>query len=155
MTVSTPIRFLLSTLFLLTVLSFGKPVSAGGEPWQKLDAQPIIDRCWQLSEEDRDSGVTSRMRNSTFNTIDCLKSAISENTSAIIANYLYSKEEIDKDLSAIIKGNGRFYWNLNNSHKGCRSSCGTMYHTFHAAEIAGRLEKILRDVIEKRNEYGV
>ena len=154
MTTPAPIRLLLSTLLLLAVWGVGKPVFGGGKQWQEIDAQPIIDRCWQLSEEDRASGVTSRKRSGTFDSVLCLKSAISENASAIFANDDYSKDEIDNDLSAIIKGNGRFYWKLNNSHKGC-SPCGSIHHLSHVAEIAGRLEQILRDVIEKRNEYGV
>ena len=137
----------------LIALSNLNPVTAGGDPWEPIDAQAIIDQCWKLSEKQRDSGVTARMRSGGIESAKCLRQQIVEHAATLFANTEYSEGEIDKHMELISEGAQTFYWNLYNEHKGCKGRCGTMYQLFHIGKIAHIYENILKDVISQRNEY--
>ena len=60
------------------LIAFGlMPLTAEAAPaWTEIDPEPLIVRCWSLSQEDRDSGVTARMPQGAANTIGCLEEEI-------------------------------------------------------------------------------
>lgn len=137
-----------------SVLLFVSIPAANSADWVQLDADAIINNCWQISEEERDSGITNRIRNGTINSATCIRKQIVNNASTLFHDSTYSKEDIDQHMELLNEGIGKFYWNLNNENIDCNgpSGCGTIYHVFHANKIARVYEKILRDVISKRNE---
>lgn len=116
-----------------------------------LDAQKIISECWSISEKDRDSGVTSRMRSGSINTSICLKDQILLISIRLFENKYYLRQEMISDLEILSRITGRFYWGLYNQLNSCIPFCGTIYHTFHAVMIARMFEGILRDVVDQHN----
>jgi uncharacterized protein len=57
-----------------------------------LDAHEIIRECWSISEKDRDSGVTSIMRNGTINTALCLRENVALIAVGLLDNESYSSQ---------------------------------------------------------------
>ncbi len=125
--------------------------------WQtKADkaAQKVIDQCWAISQADRDSGVTSRMRHGSLQTALCIEKHILFLSSTVL--YKGDKEaqnRVKSSLEEIHKGVGKLYWDLHNSHAACQPSCGSMYTILHNGETAHVMEKILRDFYRKIAEF--
>lgn len=114
-------------------------------------AQKIINACWTLSEEDRDSGVTARMREGTLNTALCMKKHIlALSKQVLFKDDPLIQKDVAEDLDKIHHGVGGLYWNLHNSHDSCsQNPCGTMYHVLHNGALAHTMEDILRDFYQK------
>lgn len=119
-------------------------------------AQQAIDACRELSEEDRNSGVTSRMRLGAQESSKCVKDHILE----LSRNVLFkddpdTQREVEESLQKINDGVGRLYWLLHNEHQACRGGfgCGTMYTSFHNSAKAEYMETILQDFYQKIAEY--
>lgn len=113
----------------------------------KIAAQKIIDKCWAMSEEEISSGVTSRMRQGTLDSAQCLKDHII----LLAEKYLYpqSPELIDQtkqDLTQAAAAYSGLYWNLYNQMDSCRPSCGTMHYVRSDAAYAYLLQNILSDI---------
>ena len=137
-----------------SVFLFVSIPAANSADWAPLDADAIINNCWLTSEEDRDSGITSRMRNGTIDSAMCIRKQIVNNAAALFHESTYSEEDIDQHMELLSEGIQKFYWKLYNERVDCDhpTGCGTLYHVFHVGEIARVYESILRDVISKRNE---
>jgi len=129
------------------------PIAAGaGAPdWVDIDAEPLIERCWAVSRDDRESGVTVRMGHGTADTIGCLESEIVRHATAFFATK--NVEEIRNLISNLDKSYAEFYWIMYNENKGCDPSCGSIYHMIHVGALASLLEDILRDLVSQRNSY--
>ncbi len=118
-------------------------------------AQKAIDQCWAISQDDKNSGVTARMRDGGIKTAMCLK----EHILKLSAQVLFKKDaarqkEVADELQQIYESTGRMYWLLNNEHDACTIEfCGTMYTIFHADQMAVTMENILRDFYLKIAEY--
>lgn len=145
------IGFLLS----FPLVACAQEYDADAETVAMKKAQQIIDACWAESQDDRDSGVTLRMRQGTTDSVHCMRDhilSLSKNT--LFKNNPDMQTEIEESLNAVISDVGRLYWNLNNSHDVCTESpCGTMYTLFHNESVAKVMENILRDFYQKIAEY--
>jgi hypothetical protein len=135
------------------LIALGLPLAAGAASpdWAEIDPEPLIDRCWSISQEDRDSGVTVLMSQGAANTIDCLEEEIVRHATAFFKTK--NEEEIRQLVSDLDKPYAEFYWVMYNENKGCEPSCGSMYHMFHVGALASLLENILRDLVSQRNYY--
>lgn len=116
------------------------------EPY-KVAAQRMIDKCWSISKEDRDSGVTERMREGSQNTTTCFEDHIIE----LSKTYLYPNNpeqiaQLQKDLDDIGRGYYGFYWGLFNEIEPCRGHCGTMNHIFADGRYAHLLEDMVKSI---------
>lgn len=140
---------------------FSNTAMAGG--FEKIDAQKEIDECLAVGRTDRDSGVTSQMRQGGAKTAECLEDRIVEHLKALFkgregktfpdGKTKFTEagfREILEQLSISYQG---LYWSLYNDHAGCKGGCGTMYTTFHLGKYMALLEQILKDVVAQRNEF--
>lgn len=117
-------------------------------------AQKVIDACWQLSEKDRDSGITANMRGGAANSIGCMERVLLK----LVSGYLFKKQpekvkEFEGYLDSLRVGYHGITWDLYNSHDEC--PCGSMYHLFHLSDHARVIEGILRTAFEQIYEYGL
>lgn len=121
----------------------------------KKQANKVIDECWAVSQDDRDSGVTLRMREGTLVTANCLRDHIvSLSKDVLFKNNAEQQANIETSLNELMQHAGRIYWDLNNDHDVCKeSSCGTMYTVIHNMSVARMLEKIVTDFYQQIAEY--
>ncbi|WP_337997500.1 hypothetical protein [Oleispirillum naphthae] len=126
--------------------------AGGGPPWEPIDADAEIERCYVPLKPEFDSGVTARMRNAGNDYAECLNRRVVVHTTALISEASYPRAQIEADLGTLAKTTARFHWRLYNENRACRLSCGTMYHVFGAAAVMGLFERLLREVIQQRNE---
>jgi hypothetical protein len=146
---------MMGRLVCLVTLTLGFSVAfAQDGGWQEIDADALVAQCWALSQEDRDSGITSRMQQGTTKTLECLKEEIIRQGTEFLGRQGMSEAEIGQTLEEISAPYGRLYWAMYNSHKGCEmGGCGTMYHVLPGLALANLHETILRDLVTQRNEY--
>jgi hypothetical protein len=142
----------LLTLAMLS-LSTAPTLAGGDEPFDPIDAQKLIDACWAISKEKRDSGVTGKMREGSAITAGCFHQVIIEQAEAIFEPEYLEKVQIEKRLDQLADAYQGIYWSLYNEHRGCGISCGTMYHVFHLGAYTGLLQKMIRDMVSQRNKY--
>lgn len=118
------------------------------------DAQTIIDACWAISQDDRDSGVTSRMREGGLNTALCMEHAFLD----LISKHMNKDDaEAQKryadNIETLRMSYGRIIWDLYNDHDGCDPMCGTMFHVFHNGVYAHLLEDLLLQTSQQIVDY--
>ena len=77
---------------------------AGGNSFQPIDAKPLIDACWALSKEDRDSGVTGRMRSGSARSIGCLEGVIHDQAEALFDEETLDSLKLKEQLIKLRKG---------------------------------------------------
>ena len=116
-------------------------------------AQKIIDACWAISEEDRNSGVTARMRQGTYNTIECLFNSI-KRISGKMLKRKETKTEFVRALEQFTESAYHLYYDIFNAHKEC-APCGTVYHVVYLGHVSGLLEDILQTMLEQAYEYDI
>ncbi len=144
-----------AALFVLLTISWPGGAPAGGrEPFEPIDAEALIDACWAISREDRDSGVTAGMRSGTARTAECLENVVYDQARAMFDLKRHPLREIRERIALIREGYQKFYWSLYNEHKMCRLWCGTDKHVYHISYYAKLLEEIVRDMVSERNEVG-
>lgn len=117
-------------------------------------AQNIIDACWSISEDNRASGNTPRMRTGALDSARCMEDAIL----SLVSRYLNKNdpdalEQYREDMDKLRAGYGHMMWNLYNYHDGCNGGCGTMYYTFHNLAYAHLLEDILKKAVKQIQDY--
>lgn len=141
---------------LLAVLT-AFPASAGGtEHFEPIDSEAMIEKCWALSKEDRDSGVTGRMRSGAANTIGCLEKVVLDQLQPLFPDGKYmSRKQAREHLDRIRIGVQKLYWSIYNEHVGCDPFCGTIYQVFHLSPNARILEDMIRALVRQRKEYGL
>jgi hypothetical protein len=111
----------------LAVMAFSE-AWPGGQDWQEIDAEPLIEQCWAISESDRDSGVTARMRQGTSETIECLQEEIVRHATAFFKSR--NEEEIRQSLWVMGKSYADLYWVMYNEHRGATSDAGRYIMSF-------------------------
>lgn len=115
-------------------------------------AQKIIDACWKISEEDRDSGVTARMQEGTVKTINCLHNQIVD----LSNNFIKSnhRDEFKKELENNLASSYKLYYLSTNAHNGC-DPCGSMYHVVYLAQTASTLEALFKAMVYEAYSFGL
>ena len=144
-------------LFLFTLCIFCNFAQAAQQdinPAQPTAAQQIIDACWALSEDNRASGNTPRMRTGALDSALCMEDAIL----SLVSRYLNKNDpdilsQYREDLDKIRAGYGHMMWNLYNDHDGCHAGCGTLFHVFHNDFYAHLLEDILKKTVKQIQDY--
>lgn len=158
-------RAMLRSGAFLLVLILLSTNTVGAKTPLPIDAQAEVDKCWALSKEARDSGVTADMHNGTLLTIECFEDRIVDHMSALFsgkerATFFDGRTKLDragirKTLKQMVDAESMIYWSIYNDHAKCRGNCGTMFTLFHLGNVAHTLEKLLQDVIRQRNQYGL
>lgn len=144
---------ILINLVLSTHLAKADDLQDKQEPY-KAAAQRVIDKCWAISQDDRDSGVTERMRYGTWDTARCLRDHILFLSETILFEGNQDKQtEVKTNLENIINGYGKLYWALGNENNACKTSCGTIEHITHNYVISHALGEILHDFYRKIDRY--
>lgn len=128
------------------------PPSAGGvEPFEPIDAQTIIDTCWEETYDLR-AGTTADAREGILLSVLCLEERILEQFEVLFSPGDLTKEEAAAQLETIRMSYGTLYWKLYNEHQGC-VFCGTQYYSIHLSALSRILETLLRDAVDQRNQY--
>jgi hypothetical protein len=140
------------TLAVIALLTFSAPATAFAE-WENLDADEIVEACWTSGQEDIDSGVTARMQRGIAVTAQCLRTRILENAAPLFAATGYTAKQQLADLDRITQSAGSFYAHLYAQNRACAPACGTLPRIQAGAEIPDLLERVLRNVVETRNQY--
>ncbi len=146
-------------LFILTVLLCATSSSLSyasdeGRELAKEKAQKAIDACWAISQEDRDSGVTGRMRSGALDSALCMEEhTLMLSETVLFKNNKQAQAEVKESLEKITDGTGRLYWLLHNSHDGCGGACGSMYQILHNSQVAKEMEEVVRDFYIKIEDY--
>ena len=146
------IRILLSAWFLI-----GLPdttYAGGTEAFESIDADALIERCWSISKEDLDSGVTARIRGGSARSAKCLQDVILDQVEVMFEPKTLTRKEASEKLQLISEGVQTLYWSIFNQHRKCRRWCGTDRHVYHLAHYADLLEHMIRDMVRERNEIG-
>lgn len=118
--------------------------------YSEVDAQEIIDHCWDISLELR-SGSTNSMYYGFVETIICLKTQIIELAAPMFEPDVLSRARIEWLLIEMTHPTGELSRRLYNDHKKCY--CGTLVANSALWGIAELYEQILRDVVSQRNAY--
>ena len=115
------------------------------------EAQRVIDGCWAISQEDRESGVTVTMANGTYRTIKCMERAVLDLTEPMFDPNDVPREKISgwlDELGAL----RAFYSALYEKNISCVSHCGTIQLTRYAIPHAQLLESMIRDILATRED---
>ena len=128
------------------------PAAAHAE-WETLDADEIVAACWAAVQPDIDSGVTARMQQGIAAASQCLRTRIMENAAPLFAGTGYTPKQQIADIDRYTQGAGAFYWKLYTETRACAPACGTLARVQAGAEIPDLLERLLRDVVETRNQF--
>jgi hypothetical protein len=147
-------RTLVPLLCLAGVLSASAAAQSEKPAWQKIDADALVSGCWALSKEDRDSGVTQRMREGTARTLACLEAAIIRQGGEFFDPQVMGEAETRQVLDEISAPYGKLYWAMAAGHKGCiAGGCGTVQQVVPVLALARLFESVLRDLVAQRNRY--
>ena len=133
-------------------LTIPSPTIAGGEePFEPIDAQAMIDACWDETYEKR-LGTTVDMREGISQSVLCLEDRVLDQLKVLWSSTVFPPERVAEELTNLRNTYGDLYWRLYNEHEGC-TPCGTMYRTYDVTAEARLLEQVLRDAVERRNKY--
>lgn len=139
-------------LALAACLACASPAAARAD-WQPLDADQLVEACWASGQADIDSGVTSRMQQGIATASQCLRTRIAETAAPLFAGTGYTPKQQLADIDRVTQGAGGFYARLYAQNRACAPACGTLAPVQAAAEVPDLLERLLRDVVEVRNQY--
>jgi len=144
-------RRLLLLSLLPIVTAFSSPTTAGGLPAPDLpDPQAIIDACWAVSKEDRESGVNSRMREGHVWTSVCLEKKVIELLDTLkFGESFISRAEAKQELDNLRTSVHRLYWMIYNDNEHCGMSCGSMWFAQHLPTHSKLLEDMIRTMIRQ------
>jgi hypothetical protein len=146
---------ILPLIIVITIMVF-HPFSAaraGGEaPFTPINPDALINGCIEKSQAKLDTGVTARMREGGAEIVRCYEKIILDQASGMFNPEYLSQEVLKSYLDKIRYGYQKLYWALYNGHKKCDLWCGTDKHIYHLSAHEELLEKIIRDMIEERNE---
>ena len=142
------------TVSALAYLLTAAPALAGGnrpEPYEPIDAQAMIDACWEITYEQR-LGSTAATREGIFDSVTCLEERILEQFAALFPATVLSRETAARKLEATRETYTDIYWHIYNENKGCRF-CPTQYYSSDLSAWADVLERMLKDAVRQRNRY--
>lgn len=140
----------------LAWLLLASPALAGGqeapaEPFEPIDAQPLIDACWEKTYEQRLDVFAAR--EGILISVLCIEERIVEQLDALVPQGSLSREDAAQQLKATRMAYGLLVWKIYNAHKQCpRNSCGVIYQSAHVSAVARLMEDLLRSIVEQRNE---
>lgn len=147
-------RHALAALFGIWISSLSPALAADSVDreavFEAIDAQELIDHCWEISFELR-SGGTRSTRHGFVETLTCLRKAIVEQTIPMFEPDSWSPAYAEWLLIKMADPYAEFFDRLYNTHKHC--FCGTMYYNIDLWAIAHLYETVLRDVVDERNRY--
>ena len=108
------------------------------------DPQAIIDACWAVSKEDRESPVSERWRDGHLKTALCLENKIIDllDTADVGKSFL-TREQAREELKNLRFSAGRLYWMIYNDNDHCGLSCGTIWHSQHLTEVSKIYEQMI------------
>jgi len=142
-------------LAFLVSLLIASPTLAGGDdgtgPFEPIDAQALIDACWEMTDEQRLDVFAAR--EGILISVLCLEDRIVEQLEALVPPDSLSKEEAAQHLEATRMGYGRLVWMVYNEHRRCPASCGVIYQSAHVSAVARVMEDLLRMIVEQRNRF--
>ncbi len=144
----------LRTLFPIACIWLISPTAAvagGEEPFEAIDAEAMINTCWDTTYTLR-SGSTADMRQGISETVLCLQANLLDQLEALWSPKIFPPEAVMEELNSLRGIYGDLYWRLYNEHEGC-APCGTIYRTFDVSAEARLLEQLLRDAVAQRNKY--
>lgn len=127
------------------------PATAPASP----EAQAIIDGCWKISQDQRDSGVTPEMREGAADTVACLEKAVVDQTETLFDPQTLSRKEAQGEIDRLREAYEGYYDALLNHNRGCAPDCGSENQPVPNIEYAKLLEKMLRDIFSVRDEYEI
>ncbi len=113
-------------LFLLPIVAaFSSPTAAGGLPAPDLpDPQAVIDACWAVSKEDRESPVTERWRDGHLKTALCLENKIFDLLDTLrFGEFTINREESERDLKKARNALGMIYSMIYFDSDYCAPNC--------------------------------
>jgi hypothetical protein len=139
----------------LAWLLLASPAFAGGvetvaEPFEPIDAQPMIDACWKKTYEQRMDVFAAR--EGILVSVLCLEERIVEQLDALVPQESLSREEAAQQLKATRMAYGLLVWKIYNEHRRCPRECGVIDQSAHVSAVAGLMEDLLRTIVEQRNE---
>lgn len=150
------ILFPLSALFLVTGL-FLSPAHTedSGEQtaaFVPLNAQRLIDRCWDISLELR-SGSTTDARFGFIESLTCLRKTIVEQIVPMMEPGDLTPAYAEWMLIEMAGPYAEFFDELYTAHKHC--DCGTVNANIDVWAVTQLYEMLLRDVIDQRNKLQI
>ena len=125
-------------------------LAADGANKQEIDAQEIVNHCWDISSALR-SGSTNSMYLGFVETIICFKTKVVELAAPMFDPDIMSPARIEWLLTEMAHPYGEFFERLHNDHKKCY--CGTLVANSRLWGIAELYEQVLRDVVAQRNAH--
>ena len=141
------------------LIAAGEPEAESGNapetPPANPEAQKIIDGCWKISQEKRDSGGTLEMREGAADTAACLEKAILDQTETLFDPQTLSRKDAQGQIDRLREAYEGYYDALLNHNRGCAPDCGSENQPVPSMEYAKVLEKMLRDIFEVREEYEI
>ena len=153
------VRTLGIALASFALIAAGEPGARNGETPETAPANPeaqkIIDGCWKISQEKRDSGVTPEMREGAADTVACLEKAIVDQTEILFDAQTQSRKEAQGQIDRLREAYEGYYDALLNHNRGCAPDCGSENQPGPNIEYAKLLEKMLRDMFDVREEYEI
>jgi hypothetical protein len=123
-----------------------------GAAFAPIDAQELVNHCWDISFELR-SGSTLSTRFGFIETLTCLRRTIVEQSTAIVKPGSWSPAYAEWLLIEMAGPYAEFFDKLYNAHKHC--FCGTMNYNVDLWAVSQLYETVLRDVIDLRNKHGI
>ncbi len=144
--------FVPALAYLLTVT----PVLAGGDivslPFEPFDADPIIEDCWQRSEELRGTGSAAAYGDGLDLTAICMEKAVL----AKIRGWLLPEftDRAEEHLHALRKVHDELYYRIYAENRYCPSSCGLLPSMRYIESYIDLLARILKDIeAETKDRY--
>src|SRR3546814_250117 len=143
---------LVSLAWLLCASSaFAGGLETSSEPFEPIDAQALIDACWDMTYQKRLDVYAAR--EGILLSVLCLEERVADQMEALVDPVSLSREEAAQHLRAVRMAYGVLVWKIYNAHKRCpRESCGVIYQSAHVGAVAHLMESLLRDVVKQRNE---
>lgn len=134
------------------ILLPGVAQADGVEPFEPIDAQKLIDDCWAISREQRDSGVNEQIRKGKIEAVKCLKKAILNQETALTERLIPLEIKNGEDPEEI-----RQIWEEHLStiakEGSCYPSCSPIEESNSLDSDARIGEAMIRDFVAERNLY--
>ena len=125
---------------------------SAAQDYEPIDADTLIDLCFEKYDEGLSSGVTAEMKSAAYDTAACLETVIDSLTEGFFYPDSFDQKEvmpkIDQIKAAYLSLMGAIY----NQNRGCAPWCGTL-NLEPIAAYTGVLGSIIRDIVWVRNAH--
>lgn len=119
------------------------------------EAKALTDKCWAQADREHGTDTTHSMMRMGVHGTSCIQEEMARMTGQMFRPDVVSSEFMSDRLETIGAVLEQFYWDLNNRHRGCRGFCPTIYRVIYLIGYERIQGKMLRDMINKRYEYGL